>query len=69
MRHHTEQELERYERLVDEARDRIVRQQVLIGTLTNPDRLEDAFSVLDSMMETLALYEHERVRILEELSK
>jgi hypothetical protein len=69
MRRYTEQELERYERLVAEARDRVGQQQVVIENLTNLDGLEAACSVLESMMETLVLYEQERVRILDALSR
>jgi hypothetical protein len=69
MRRYSEQDLERYELLVAEARDRVARQQLLIDDLTGLKRLDDACSVLNSMMETLELYEHERMRILQALSK
>jgi hypothetical protein len=69
MRRYTERDLARYELLVARARDRVVRQQLLIDTLTSLERLDAACSALDSMMETLALHEQERVRILEALSK
>jgi len=69
MRRYTEQDLARYEQLVAEARERVVRQQALIDHLTSLDKLNAACSALDRLMETLALYELERVRILEILSK
>ena len=65
MLRYTEQDLQRYERLVHEAREQVLRQQAIaeqVGSI-------EAYSVLDSMMSTLMLYERERVRILEELSK
>jgi len=69
MRRYTEQDLARYEQLVAEARERVVRQQALIDHLTSLDKLDAACSALDSLMETLARYEQERIRILEALSK
>jgi len=69
MRRYTEQDLARYELLVAEARERVVRQQALIDHLTSLDKLDAACSVLDRLTETLAQYELERVRILEILSK
>ena len=69
MRRYTEQDLERYEDLVAEARDRIMRQQALIDQLTDLDGFEPACATLDSLMETALLYEEERVRILEALTK
>ena len=62
---YTEQDLQRYEHLVYEARERVLRQQAIaqqVGSI-------EAYSVLDNMMSTLMLYERERLRILEELSK
>jgi hypothetical protein len=61
MRRYTEQELERYERLVAEARERVVRQQALIENAIDLDGLDAACSVLESMMETLVLCEQERM--------
>ena len=69
MRRYTETDLERYEHLVADARERVMRQQHRIEHLTRLDRLDDACSVLDNLLETLLLYEQERVRILEALSK
>ena len=62
MLRYTEQDLEH---LVYEARERVRRQQAIaqqVGSI-------EAYSVLDNMMSTLMLYERERLRILEELSK
>ena len=65
MRRYTEQDLQRCERLVHEARAQVFRQQAIaqqVGSI-------EAYSVLDNMMSTLMLYDRERLRILEELSK
>lgn len=69
MRRYTEHDLARYEQLVAEAREQVGRQQVLIDHLTSLDKLDDACLVLEGLMETLALYEQERVHILETLSR
>ncbi len=69
MRRYTETDLERYEHLVAEARERVVRQQAVVDQTTNLDGLNNACVVLDGMTETLAVYEEERVRILDALTK
>jgi hypothetical protein len=69
MRQYTEQDLEHCEQLIAEARIRVARQQVIIEQLTSFDRFDDACSVLDSLQETLVLYEIQHVQILRALSK
>ncbi len=59
MRCYTKQDLQHYEQLVAEARERIV---------ASLDTLEAASSLLNESMAMLAFYEEERIRILEALS-
>ncbi len=59
MRCYTKQDLQHYEQLVAEARERIV---------ASWDTLEAACSLLNESMAMLAFYEEERIRILEALS-
>ncbi len=69
MARYTEQDLERYERLIDDTRDRVLKQQAIVEQLTTSDRFGDACSVLDSLSEMLMLYDQERMHILEALTK
>ena len=69
MRHYTEAELERFEGLVADAQARVVRQQAVVDQAPTLEKLNIACSVFDSMTETLALYEAERLRILEALTR
>ena len=68
MRHYTEQELERYERLVAEFRNKVVSQQIRVDQLTDSRARDLACSLLEQMKEALALHEQQRVRILTALT-
>ena len=69
MRGYTPEDLDRCDRLLDEACDEILRQQATIDQLTELDGLGPACDALDSAMAAAILYEQERVRILEALSR
>ncbi len=66
---YTEEDLQRYEYLIAGIRERVLRQQSIIDHLRSLDGLEDACLALDEMLETLSLFEAERLRILEALTK
>ena len=67
MRRYTDDDLEDCERLIQQARARVVRQQVVVDQLTDLDKFDDACAVLDSLAEVLTLYKQERLRILKAL--
>ena len=66
---YSEQDLQRYDDLIAAIRDRVALLQAFIDQLTDRDALQEAWSALDEMIETIALFETERRRILEALTK
>jgi hypothetical protein len=66
---YSEQDLRRYDDLIAAIRDRVALLQAFIDQLTGLDELQEAWSALDEMTETIALFETERRRILEALTK
>lgn len=66
---YTQEDLLRYERLIALIRGRVARLQTIVDHLTTLDGLDEACSTLDEMMETLALFEAERLRILAALTR
>jgi hypothetical protein len=64
MRSYSIADLERYDRLVTEARDRVRQQQAVIDQCVWLDELTSACFLLEELERTLASYEAERVRIL-----
>jgi len=69
MRRCAEEDLQHCEQLVAEARERVVRQQVLIEQAVTLDQLDAACRVLDKLEEALLLREVERLRVLDVLTK
>ena len=70
MRPYTEDDLQHYERLVTNARGRLARHQQFVEQLSDrQQQLETALDLIESLTETLALYETERVRILQALTR
>jgi signal-transduction protein with cAMP-binding, CBS, and nucleotidyltransferase domain len=66
---YSEQDLRRYDDLIAAISDRVALLQAFIDQLTSLDELQEAWSALDEMIETIALFEAERRRILEALTK
>jgi hypothetical protein len=66
---YTEQDLLRFDELIAAVRDRVARLQGFIDQLSSVDELQQAWSALDEMIETVELLEAERRRILEALFK
>jgi hypothetical protein len=69
MRRYVEDDLALCEELLAEIRNRILRHWELIHHLDNPTKVELAYSLLDTLMETAPLYEEERVRMVEALGR
>lgn len=66
---YSEQDLRRYDELIAAIRDRVMQLQAFVDQLTSLDELQEAWSALDEMIETVALFEAERYRILDALTK
>jgi hypothetical protein len=69
MRRYTEDDLAACEHRISDAYDRIIRQQELILQFTDSDRMDLAYSVLGSLMQTAIGCEQERVQILDALNR
>ena len=65
----SEQDLQRYDDLIAAIRDRVALLQAFIDQSIDRDELQEAWSVLEEMIETIALFETERRRIVEALTK
>jgi hypothetical protein len=64
-----EEALRRYDDLIAAISYRVAQLHAIIDQLTSLDELQEAWSALDEMIETVALFEAERCRILEALFK
>ncbi len=70
MPQYSEQDLERYEGLVADTRERIDQQRRTIDRLGEHGRgVATANAILDNLIEMLAIHEAERRRILEVLTR
>ena len=69
MRHYTEDDLAVCEHRISDAYDRINRQRELILQFTDSSRMDLAYSVLGSLIETAVSCEEERVQIVGALNR
>jgi hypothetical protein len=69
VRRYTDQVVESSERLADELRNKVFRQQALVDQLADSKPLDLACSLLEEMTESLALVEQERARIVKALTE